>query len=74
MAKKQINQSYSSFSRNTETNRANEVRRDNDVVKTPKCTIEDVDWTIMSYIQKIINQPLGLPLPQGQILICTIRS
>jgi hypothetical protein len=55
MAKKQINQSYSSFSRNTETNRANEIRRDNDVVKTPTCTIEDVDWAIISYIQKIIN-------------------
>jgi hypothetical protein len=55
MAKKQIRQSYSSFSRNAEVNRANEVRRDNDIVKTPKCTIEDVDWAIMSYIQKVIN-------------------
>jgi hypothetical protein len=54
MAKKQIKQSYSSFSRNPEVNRANEVRRDNDIVKTPKCTIEDVDWAIMSYIQKVI--------------------
>ena len=55
MAKKEIKQTYSSFSRNAEVNRANEVRRDNDIIKTPKCTIEDVDWAIMSYIQDIIH-------------------
>ena len=55
MAKKEIKQTYSSFSRNAEVNRANEIRRDNDVIKTPKCTIEDVDWAIMSYIQDVIK-------------------
>jgi len=55
MAKKELKNTYSSFSRNAEVNRAKQVRRDNDVIKTPKCTIEDVDWAIMSYIQKVIN-------------------
>ena len=44
MAKKQLNQSYSSFSRDGVPNRADQVRRDNDIVKTPKVTIEDVDF------------------------------
>jgi len=55
MAKKEIKKSYSSFSRNQQINRANEVRRDDDIIRTPKCTIEDVDWAIMSYIQDIIK-------------------
>jgi hypothetical protein len=55
MAKKEIKQSYSSFSKNPELNRARHVRRDDDVIRTPKCTIEDVDWAIMSYIQDIIK-------------------
>ena len=55
MAKKEIKQSYSSFSRNTDLNRATHVRRDDDIIRTPKCTIEDVDWAIMSYIQDVIK-------------------
>tara|TARA_Y100001963_G_C6753182_1_gene435266 strand:+ start:19 stop:969 length:951 start_codon:yes stop_codon:yes gene_type:complete len=55
MAKKQLNKSYSSFSRDQIVNRAKQVRRDNDTVKTPKCTIEDVDWAIMSYLQDIVK-------------------
>ena len=55
MAKKELKQTYSSFSRDPGLSRAEQVRRDNDIIKTPKCTIEDVDWAIMSYIQKIIN-------------------
>ena len=55
MAKKEIKQSYSSFSRDAKVNRAKQVRRDNDIVKTPKCTIEDVDWAIMSYIRDVIQ-------------------
>ena len=55
MAKKEIKQTYSSFSRNAGINRAEHVRRDDDVIKTPKCTIEDVDWAIMSYLQDIIH-------------------
>tara|TARA_R110002012_G_scaffold217939_3_gene389187 strand:+ start:3173 stop:3991 length:819 start_codon:yes stop_codon:yes gene_type:complete len=59
MAKKELKQTYSSFSRDTQINRADETRRDNDIIKTPKCTIEDVDWAIMSYIQDIIKPQIS---------------
>jgi hypothetical protein len=55
MAKKELNKTYSTFSNNEIANRAKQVRRDNDTIKTPKCTIEDVDWAIMSYIRDEIN-------------------
>ena len=52
-----LNKTYSSFSSDPAINRANHIRRDNDTIKTPKCTIEDVDWAIMSYVRDII-QPI----------------
>ena len=55
MAKKQLNKTYSTFSRNSELNRANEVRRDNDIIKIPKITIEDVDFAIISFIRDVIK-------------------
>ena len=55
MAKNELNKTYSSFSRNAETNRANETRRDTDIIKTPKITIEDVDFAIISYIRDVIK-------------------
>jgi len=55
MAKKQLKQTQSSFSRNPVPNRANETRRDNDIIKTPKCTIEDVDFAIISYIRDVLK-------------------
>jgi len=55
MAKKQLKQTQSSFSRNSVPNRANETRRDNDIIKTPKCTIEDVDFAIISYIRDVLK-------------------
>ena len=55
MAKKELNKTYSSFSRNAETNRALEVRRDNDIIKTPKITIEDVDFALISFIRDVIK-------------------
>jgi hypothetical protein len=55
MAKKQLNKTYSTFSRNAEANRANEVRRDTDIVKTPKVTIEDVDFAIISFLRDVIK-------------------
>jgi len=55
MAKKQLKQSYSSFSRDSVPNRADQVRRDNDIVKTPKVTIEDVDFAIISYLRDVIK-------------------
>ena len=55
MAEKKLNKTYSSYSRDAEPNRANEVRRDNDIIKTPKITIEDVDFAIISYLRDIIK-------------------
>ena len=55
---KNLKKTYSTFSSNEITNRANQIRRDDDIVKTPKCTIEDVDWAIMSYLRDIIHPTL----------------
>ncbi len=55
MAQNKLNKSYSSFSNDPIHNRAHQIRRDDDIIKTPKCTIEDVDWAIMSYLQETIK-------------------
>jgi hypothetical protein len=55
MSKPEIKKTYSSFSRNQELNRSLEIRRDDDTIRTPKCTIYDVDNAIMSYISEIIQ-------------------
>ena len=55
MSKPKLNKTFSSFSRNPELNRAFEVRRDTDNIKTPKCTIYDVDFAMLSYLQDIIK-------------------
>ena len=55
MAKKELNKTNSSFSRDKVINRAEQIRRDDDIIKTPKCTIEDVDWAVLSYLQEIVK-------------------
>ena len=55
MAKKELKRTISTFTNNPIVNRAHQVRRDDDKIKTPKCTIEDVDWAIMSYIRDVIK-------------------
>jgi hypothetical protein len=55
MAEKKLNKTNSSFSRNSVPDRSKEIRRDNDIIKTPKCTIEDVDFAIISYIRDILK-------------------
>jgi len=55
MAEKRLNKTNSSFTRDAVPNRANEVRRDNDTIKTPKCTIEDVDFAIISHIRDVLK-------------------
>jgi len=55
MSKPEIKKTYSTFSRNQELNRSLEIRRDDDTIRTPKCTIYDVDNAIMSYITEIIQ-------------------
>ena len=55
MAEKRLNKTISSFSRDQILNRANEIRRDDDIIKTPKVTIEDVDWALMSFLRDEIK-------------------
>jgi hypothetical protein len=55
MSKPDIKKTYSTFTRNQELNRSLEIRRDDDTIRTPKCTIYDVDNAIMSYISEIIQ-------------------
>lgn len=55
MSKPKLNKTDSSFSRNPVPNRAEEIRRDDDTIKTPKCTIYDVDYAIMSYLRDEIS-------------------
>ncbi len=55
MGKIKLNRTYSTFSKDKQIERANEVRRDTDVIKTPSCTIYDVDYAIMSYLRDVIK-------------------
>jgi hypothetical protein len=55
MSKPKLNKTYSTFTRNQEIDRSAEIRRDNDTIKTPKCTIYDVDNAIISYLSDIIQ-------------------
>ena len=55
MSKIKLNKTYSSFSKDNTVNRANEIRRDTDTIKTPSCTIYDVDYAIISYLRDIIK-------------------
>tara|TARA_Y100001973_G_C5156728_1_gene311167 strand:- start:14 stop:961 length:948 start_codon:yes stop_codon:yes gene_type:complete len=55
MAKIKLNKKNSTGNRNKVINRANQVRRDTDTIKTPSCTIYDVDYAIISYLREIIH-------------------
>lgn len=55
MSKPKLNKTYSTFTRNQEVNRSEEIRRDNDTIRTPKCTIYDVDNAIISYLTDILQ-------------------
>lgn len=55
MSKPKLNKTYSTFTRNQEVNRSEEIRRDDDTIKTPKCTIYDVDNAIISYLSDILQ-------------------
>lgn len=59
MGKLKLNKTYSSFSNDIVPNRADQVRRDTDSIKTPSCTIYDVDWAIMSYIRETIQPTIS---------------
>ena len=55
MAKPQLNKTYSSFSNNQGIERAQETRRDDDTIKTPSCTIYDIDNAVLTYITDVIR-------------------
>lgn len=55
MAKPQLNKTYSTYSTNADVNRSIQIRRDDDTVKTPSCTIYDIDNAIMSYLSEVIR-------------------
>lgn len=55
MSKPQLNKTYSTFSQNEPINRAAQIRRDTDTIKTPKVTIYDIDFAIMDYLRTIIR-------------------
>lgn len=55
MGKPQLNKTYTAFTNNPKFDRSGEVRRDNDLIKTPKCTIYDVDYAIISYLRDVIQ-------------------
>lgn len=55
MAKPQLNKTYSSYSTNPDIARHAQIRRDDDTIKTPSCTIYDIDNAIMSFISDVIR-------------------
>jgi len=55
MSKPKLDKTYSSFSRNTDLNRANETRRDNDTIKTQKVTIYDIDYAIIDWMRSVVQ-------------------
>ena len=55
MAKIKLNKSYSSAGEDQKINRADQVRRDTDTIKTPTCTIYDVDYAIISYLREVVH-------------------
>jgi len=65
MAKKQLNKSYNTFSNDAIVNRAEQIRRDDDTVKTPAVTIYDCDFAILSYLQDIVKPTL---IENGQMV------
>jgi hypothetical protein len=50
-----LKRTESSFNNDVQTNRAQQIRRDNDTIKTPTCTLYDIDFAIMWYLQNKID-------------------
>ena len=55
MAKIKLNKTYSSTENDRSINRANQIRRDTDTIKTPTCNIYDVDYAVLSYLRETIH-------------------
>ena len=58
MAKNRLNKTYNTYGTDKIVNRADQIRRDNDVIKTPSVTIHDCDNAILSYLQDIVQPTL----------------
>lgn len=55
MAKPQLNKTYSTYSTNPDIARSTQIRRDDDTIKTPSCTIYDIDNAVMSFLSEVIR-------------------
>ena len=53
--KPKLNKTYSTYTNNDVIRRDQQVRRDNDTIKTPACTIYDVDYNIHRFISQFIQ-------------------
>ena len=51
----ELDRSYSSYSNDQELNRAEQIRRDDDTIKTQSCTIYDHDFAILSYLRDTVK-------------------
>ena len=58
MAENRLNKTYNTFANNKIANRAEQVRRDNDIIKTPSVTIYDCDHAVISYLQDVVKPTL----------------
>jgi hypothetical protein len=64
----ELDRSYSSYSNDRELNRAEQIRRDDDTIKTQSCTIYDHDFAILSYLRdtvkpKVIENDAVIDIP-----------
>ena len=55
MAKNRLNKTSNTHGNDIIANRAEQIRRDNDRIKTPAVTIYDCDFAILSYLQDIVK-------------------
>mgnify|MGYP000979414734 CR=1 FL=1 len=55
MAENRLNKTSNTHGNDKIINRAEQVRRDNDKIKTPAVTIYDCDFAILSYLQDVVK-------------------
>ncbi len=55
MAQRKLNKTISTFTNDPTIARVDQIRRDNDKVRTPKITLEDVDYAMISYLTDVIK-------------------
>ena len=51
----ELDRTDSSFTNNPKANRAEQVRRDDDTIKTQACTIYDHDFAILTYLRDTVK-------------------